>query len=691
MATRCVGSGLALGCSFGAALQRTVWLGVSLVALAGCGRTEKHDPEGSGGSDASGGEGSELTGGRVGQSGAVGAGGKTGGTSGSGGSANGGATGGAIARGGSVSTGGTTSSSGAGTGGTPVIDPAHPTAQLDILLMIDNSLAMADKQTLLAEALPVLFTRLTRPNCLNAAGDVVGSANQQGVCGSGTPEFSPVTDIHVGIVTSSLGAHGGQICVDPAANDKGQLLLKVRTDPTYPVTTWNNSGFLAWDPDGSHNAPPGESDPSTFSKGLVNMVLSAGQSGCGYEASLESWYRFLVDPEPPESIPQVNDPGGTTTPVIPPPAENPILLQRAAFLRPDSALAIVMLSDENDCSILDQGQGWLIGVQNLGGGAFRMPRATAACEANPNDPCCTSCASSLTASGCPAPASTPECAGGGNLTAQQDNLNLRCWDQKRRFGFDMLYPVQRYVDGLTQTWIVGRSGAVVQNPLFPSGGRTPSMVFLSGILGVPWQDLASKESLAPDAALTYLSHAELTAQKRWPLVLGSLGDPKNPPTPPDDKLMFETNLDRTTLFGNAQHPLVDNAALAPSSSAPLTNAINGHESNLPDATELQYACIFPLPAAKDCAAGAAACDCKTADSVYNHAVCDGDVQTLQTFARAYPGVRELRVLKAFGDLTGNAIPASICPKFLDDPLSASYGYYPAVSALVKSMTPVLKR
>jgi hypothetical protein len=30
------------------------------------------------------------------------------------------------------------------------------------------------------------------------------------------------------------------------------------------------------------------------------MVVGAGQIGCGYEAQLESWYRFLVDPTPAE-------------------------------------------------------------------------------------------------------------------------------------------------------------------------------------------------------------------------------------------------------------------------------------------------------------------------------------------------------------------------------------------------------
>jgi hypothetical protein len=60
---------------------------------------------------------------------------------------------------------------------------------------------------------------------------------------------------------------------------------------------------------------------------------------------------------------------------------------------------------------------------------------------------------------------------------------------------------------------------------------------------------------------------------------------------------------------------------------------------------------------------------------------------MQIHAKAYPSVRELRVLKAFGDLTGNAVATSICPKTLVP--SDSYGYGPAVSAVVSALKPVL--
>jgi hypothetical protein len=665
-----------------------ILFGAGLALLAGCGRTENTPPASTGGKGSTGAEGGSATGGAaidgippcpVTPEGCGGT-----GATGLGGAASGGGNGAHAGSDGGTSAGEGNSTGGVSFGGSPGIAPAHPTAQVDLLFMIDNSISMADKQMVLADAMPRLLERLVTPTCVDANGEPTGyKAVGDAGCPEGSPEFAPVNDLHIGVITSSLGAHGGQTCAEATADDKAQLIGKIRSpDPSHPYDTWNDSGFLAWDPDSERNTPPGESDFGVFSDNLANMIQSVGQTGCGYEASLEAWYRFLIDPDPPTQIPQVTDASQTTKPLFPAdPAQNPVLVQRAAFLRPDSALVIVVLSDENDCSIVDEGLGWLVGAQNLNGsGAFHMPRSRSVCETNPNDECCLSCSASLPA-GC---SSDPTC-GTAALSATEDNLNLRCWDQKRRFGFELLYPLARYVTGLTETEVPRRNGTLVRNPLFPEGGRTPSMVFLNGIIGVPWQDLASKASLAANTPLEYLSHAELTAQGRWALVLGEEGDSATAPTLPSDLLMFETSKDRSTLFGAAGHPLLGvQAVLTPASESTRANAINGHETNIVDNSDLQYACIFPLPTSKDCASGAAACDCKTADSQLNRALCNG---TTQTHAKAYPSVRQLRVLKAFGDLTGNAVPTSICPKTLV--ASESYGYGPAVSALVSRLKPVL--
>src|SRR6185295_13682541 len=129
------------------------------------------------------------------------------------------------------------------------------------------------------------------------------------------------------------------------------------------------------------------------------------------------------------------------------------LAQRSAFLRPDSALAIVMLTDEDDCSITDAGYGWFLSTRTLPNGQEnRMFRSTSACDSNPNSPCCMSCGDS---SAPPASCGIASTAGDSNCAApsaylnpSEDSVALRCWDTKRRFGFDLLYSTARYSDAL---------------------------------------------------------------------------------------------------------------------------------------------------------------------------------------------------------------------------------------------------
>jgi hypothetical protein len=67
-------------------------------------------------------------------------------------------------------------------------------SKIDILFMIDNSAAMGDKQKYLGDAIPDLITGLMQPG---------GTA-------------VPVHDMHIGVVTSSLGSRGGDLCLPMA-------------------------------------------------------------------------------------------------------------------------------------------------------------------------------------------------------------------------------------------------------------------------------------------------------------------------------------------------------------------------------------------------------------------------------------------------------------------------------------------
>jgi hypothetical protein len=97
--------------------------------------------------------------------------------------------------------------------------------KVDLLFMIDNSPSMGDKQTLLALAVPNMISRLVTPNCLDAMGNVMGQVDAMGNCGPGLKaEFSAVHDMHIGILSSSLGSRGGDVCPDATMNPAIPLL-----------------------------------------------------------------------------------------------------------------------------------------------------------------------------------------------------------------------------------------------------------------------------------------------------------------------------------------------------------------------------------------------------------------------------------------------------------------------------------
>jgi hypothetical protein len=583
--------------------------------------------------------------------------------------------------------------------------------------MVDNSISMADKQRLLAEAVPVLVQRLVDPLCADEEGNPTLGTTSAG-CAPYRSEFSPIRDIHIGIITSSLGNHGGDVCTsDPnempprTLNDAAQLVASVRPSAA-PLYSYQNHGFLVWDPRTGADIPVLDPHPNksnhetvadTFAADFAAHVAAAGERGCGYESSLEAWYRFLIDPEP---INQVTNDGYFS---VRGPVNQVLLDQRRNFLRPDSLLAIVMLTDENDCSINDENgqQGWLVGS------LMRMPRGSDACS-RPDDPniyrCCIPCVL------LDAPGYLPMdgCSYGGDiscnhpdgrsLTALEDSTNLRCYDQVRRLGVNLLYSWQRYSDALTQPRIRRRppESTEITNPIYtPGNDGTPArerdLVFLTGIVGVPWQDIATEESLT-GRGLSYLTAPELGAPlfgpNRWDVMLG---DPDTGRLP-TDPFMIESigAVGGTPVAGEDQrasaNPIVPNEAVTPPGGA--RNNINGTEQNVVNRDDLQYACIFDLVPDVPCdGTNQDGCDCNASEQAYERPICQysGSGQDgTQTHAKAYPGVRHLQVLKAFGD---NAIVASICPKNVvpqggptSDP---DYGYNPAVAAMVGRFREVL--
>jgi hypothetical protein len=624
---------------------------------------------------------------------------------------------------------------------------------IDLLLMIDNSSSMADKQATLAAAVPQLLTQLVQPACVDASDvaipGVYALLGANPPCQQGSPEFNPVNNIHVGIVTSSLGDHGygttakglcypgaptsytdatGAILQLPDVNDMSHLMgtlargAAAAADPTTTNATIDaTQGFLAW---GALTLPqpPNNSDLTAATKIFRDLVAATAEKGCGLEAQLEGWFRFLIDPVPPILPLQNPDANGTHRQG----SDDILLAQRAAFLRPDSLLAIVMLTDENDCSIRDTDVGWVADRTDVS-----IAPGSPACATNPNDKCCFSCTAPIAS--CPQQCVTPAPA----ATTYDDGpyqANLRGWQQKRRFGYEFLYPTSRYVVGLTnkelcpdqsfgdmdcdcvQAHKIGASCNIgarrMPNPLYSNtvgqlnNGQSivgykdaipradNSAIFLAGIVGVPWQDISEQASQAAGVDLQYIP----VTDARW-TDPGGIWDQIYA----DDNMSLAVPLDIHMVESVDPRPGVGNP-----------DAFNGHDYTTAF-EDLEYACIYTLPTPKPCACTAGATDyaaCKyknpndccdltfSADGrggppgTFNKPLCNGNTQVS---AKGYPGLRELQVmhdyaLSAAATTPGNSIVASICPKDLTvgQESSPGYGYNPAVAALINRLKEKLK-
>jgi hypothetical protein len=534
------------------------------------------------------------------------------------------------------------------------------TDKVDILFVVDNTRAMADKQDVLAQTLADLVDGLANPPCVDASGGKTRVQRPTDSCPAGSHRaHTPTGDIHLGLISSSLGGHGSDSCPDvvsndpvcaPASNttnnDKAHLLDRTDQCGTTSAPTYQNKGFLVWD----SNAPGGISDPAQLVATFGSMIRGVGQIGCGYPSQLESWYRFLADPAPYASV--AWSPNNIVTPTG---IDQDLLAQRAAFLRPDSMLVILMLSDEDDCSVREYGQfPYVLQEQDFTQpGAVRLPRPRQECATNPNDVCCKSCGQAP--GNCPA---DPTCitADGqlARLSPGEDPLELRCFDQKRRFGIDFLYPKERYIQALTSPTVTDLTGELVPNPIFsgPGNARDPGMVVLAGIVGVPWQDIARNSA---DLTQGFKSSTELAQSNTWAAIVG---DPSTS-TPPTSPYMVQS--------------------LAPRPGVPANSPVNGGDWTAAGRKEPQYACIFPLPAPRDCSdPSTPGCDCEPSSG---NPLCTTDAsgKTLQVAAKVFPSTRQLSVLEGMGD---QGVTTSICPAQLTDPQGADYAYRPAIEALL---------
>jgi len=185
----------------------------------------------------------------------------------------------------------------------PPPPPPPPTDQLDLLLMIDNSSSMAEEQASLAAALPELIEELA----------------------------THYTSMQVGVITSDMGVGGFTVptCVNRDFGDDGLLRTLGQTaDPdcmaTYPR-------FMAWQAGGSLSS-------ADFASQL-GCVAVAGNGGCGFEQQLEAVLKALTPSTSPIRFHDDTTGHGDGA--------------NSAFVRTDSILATILLTDEEDCSAAD--------------------------------------------------------------------------------------------------------------------------------------------------------------------------------------------------------------------------------------------------------------------------------------------------------------------------------------------------
>lgn len=175
------------------------------------------------------------------------------------------------------------------------VTPGGP-LELDVLFVIDNSGSMAEEQQSLVDNFHILINQLeTLPG--------------------GLPS------IHVGVVSTDLGAGGYPVVGCDGDGDDGQMQSAPQVPGCNPPSDPYISDIVL--ADGSRQSNYTGSLLDTFT--CIGLI---GIQGCGFEQPFESMKRALVKAGDPMS------PNG-------------------GFLRDDAYLAVIFIGDEDDCSATD--------------------------------------------------------------------------------------------------------------------------------------------------------------------------------------------------------------------------------------------------------------------------------------------------------------------------------------------------
>jgi hypothetical protein len=189
--------------------------------------------------------------------------------------------------------------------------------ELDVLFMIDNSNSMTEEQESLARELP----RMAR---ILASGDLEGD---------GVQDFPAVRSLHYGVVSSDMGTGGYRVptCNEPNFGDDGILRTLGNTSMPGCMATYAPV----------HQYGEGLGISAEEFATNATCVAQMGTGGCGFEQQLDAVAKALTPSTSGMTFSMGTDGHGD--------------VENAGLLREDSAIAVVMLTDEEDCSAADPG------------------------------------------------------------------------------------------------------------------------------------------------------------------------------------------------------------------------------------------------------------------------------------------------------------------------------------------------
>lgn len=184
-------------------------------------------------------------------------------------------------------------------------------SEVDLLFMVDNSGSMEAEQNALRRELPRLVESLTA-----------------GVRSDGSA-FTPVADLHVAIVTSDMGVGlGANAPGCDEFGDDGVMLSEAATS-----CGTSDTRYLAFR---TEDHPNLSTDAQAFGN-QFGCIANVGINGCGIEQQLDSVLKALT----PASNASISFLGGTH-------GHGSDL--NSGFLRQNSIVAVILVTDEDDCS-----------------------------------------------------------------------------------------------------------------------------------------------------------------------------------------------------------------------------------------------------------------------------------------------------------------------------------------------------